>query len=120
MLNSTRSALVAVAALLLGLGVAAPAQAQPDVMGSVTITSQTCEDLGLGALCSGPLFVRPSYRHLDAEALNVRIVGSEEAVLFDRHLDGGALLDLHTVATVRRNERMGTDAIEVRGETVEP
>ena len=42
------------------------------------------------------------YRHLDAVALNVRIVDSEEAVLFDRHLDGGALLDLHTVATVRR------------------
>jgi hypothetical protein len=36
---------------------APPAVAGPDAEGSITITSATCEDIGLGGLCSGPLYV---------------------------------------------------------------
>ena len=57
--------------------------------------------------------------HDDADSLNVRVVDSERAVTFDRHLDGGELLQLHLVATVRRNERFGVDSIEIRGVPVD-
>ena len=57
--------------------------------------------------------------HANADSLNVRVVDSEWAATFDRHLDGGELLRLHLVATVRRNERFGVDSIEIRGVPVE-
>ena len=58
--------------------------------------------------------------HRDADALTVRIVDSEEAATYDRHIDGGALLQRHLVATVHRNARLGVDEIQVRGVSVEP
>jgi len=57
--------------------------------------------------------------HGDADSLNVRILDSERAATYDRHLDGGELLQLHLVATVRRNERFGVDSIEIRGVPVD-
>ncbi len=58
--------------------------------------------------------------HGDADSLNVRILDSERAATYDRHLDGGELLQLHLVTTVRRNGRFGVDKIEVRGLLVDP
>jgi hypothetical protein len=42
---------------LVSAAFALPAVAGPDAEGSITITSATCEDIGLGGLCSGPLYV---------------------------------------------------------------
>ncbi len=53
----TRPIFASAALLSLALLAAPPALAQPDVSGSTTITSDTCENLSLGALCAGPLFV---------------------------------------------------------------
>jgi hypothetical protein len=58
--------------------------------------------------------------HRDADALTARILDSEEAATYDRHIDGGALLQRHLVATVHRNARLGVDEIQVRGVSIEP
>jgi hypothetical protein len=58
--------------------------------------------------------------HRDVDALTVRILDSEEAATYDRHIDGGARLERHLVATVHRNERLGIDEIQVRGVSIEP
>jgi hypothetical protein len=42
--------------MLLLTGVTSPAAAAPDAEGSITITSADCEDVGLGGLCTGPLY----------------------------------------------------------------
>ena len=58
--------------------------------------------------------------HRDANALSVRILDSEEAATYDRHIDGGALKNQHQVATVTRDRTLGVDSIHVRGEVVKP
>ena len=58
--------------------------------------------------------------HRDAKALSVRILDSEEAATYDRHIDGGALKNQHQVATVTRDKTLGVDSIYVRGELVKP
>jgi len=58
--------------------------------------------------------------HRDAKALSVRILDSEEAATYDRHIDGGALKNQHQVATVTRDPKLDVDAIHVRGELVKP
>jgi hypothetical protein len=57
--------------------------------------------------------------HEGATALSVRILDSMEAATDDRHSDGGVLQSEHRVGTVRRNERLGRDLIEVRGREIE-
>ena len=58
--------------------------------------------------------------HRDANALSVRILDSEEAATYDRHIDGGAFKNQHQLATVTRDLTLGVDAIHVRGELVKP
>ncbi len=58
--------------------------------------------------------------HSDANALSVRILDSERAATYDRHSDGGALAAAHLVGLVNRNERLGTDTVEIRGRVLEP
>ena len=58
--------------------------------------------------------------HKDANALSVRILDSEEAATYDRHIDGGLFKNQHQVATVTRDPKFGEDSIHVRGERVEP
>jgi hypothetical protein len=57
--------------------------------------------------------------HYDAEALSVRILDSEEAAVYDRHGDGGALAAEHLVGRVNVNERLGVNRIEIRGRVIE-
>lgn len=54
--------------------------------------------------------------HHDASALSVRILDSDRAATYDHHIDGGALAAEHLVATLNRNDQLGTDRLEVRGE----
>jgi len=58
--------------------------------------------------------------HRDANVLSVRILDSEQAATYDRHIDGGALKNQHQVATVSRDPTIGVDDIQVRGELVKP
>jgi hypothetical protein len=58
--------------------------------------------------------------HRDAKALSVRILDSEDAATYDRHVDGGAYKDQHQVATVTRDPKHDVDEIRVRGEIVKP
>jgi hypothetical protein len=58
--------------------------------------------------------------HRDANALSVRILDSEEAATYDRHVDGGALKNQHQVATVSRDPKLGLDEFRVHGELVKP
>jgi len=58
--------------------------------------------------------------HSGASELMARVLDSEEAATYDQHVDGGALRNLHKVATVRRNPKLGVDSIEVRGERIDP
>ncbi len=52
--------------------------------------------------------------HHDAHALSVWILDSEHASTYDRHTDGGALAAEHLVATVNRNEALGSDNVQIR------
>jgi hypothetical protein len=58
--------------------------------------------------------------HASASELTVRILDSEEAATYDRHVDGGERLHRHIVAMVRRNLHLQVDSIEVRGEPIDP
>ena len=58
--------------------------------------------------------------HRDAKALSVRILDSEEAATYDRHIDGGALGEQHEIATVTRDPAIGVNRILVRGKVVGP
>ncbi len=58
--------------------------------------------------------------HRDAKALSVRILDSEEAATYDRHIDGGALGEQHEIATVTRDPTIGVNRIRVRGKDLDP
>jgi hypothetical protein len=58
--------------------------------------------------------------HRGATAVTVRILDSEEAAAYDYHEDGGVRRDQHLVGRVQRDTALGVDAIQVRGETIEP
>jgi hypothetical protein len=58
--------------------------------------------------------------HASASELTVRILDSEEAATYDRHVDGGERLHRRIVAMVRRNLQLEVDSIEVRGEPIDP
>ena len=58
--------------------------------------------------------------HRDAKTLSVRILDSEDAATYDRHIDGGALMNQHEVATVTRDPALGVNGIDVRGKLLEP
>ena len=53
--------------------------------------------------------------HLDADAVSVRILDSEQAAIYDRHSDGGELAAAHLVGSLSRNSSLGIDRIEIRG-----
>ncbi len=57
--------------------------------------------------------------HRDAKALSVRILDSEEAATYDRHIDGGALGEQHEVATVTRDPQLDVNRILVRGKVID-
>lgn len=48
------------------------------------------------------------------------VYDSEEAAVYDRHRDGGALAARHLVARVVRDPSLERDSIQVRGEFVDP
>jgi hypothetical protein len=52
--------------------------------------------------------------HRDAKVLSVRILDSEEAATYDRHIDGGALGNRHVVASVKRDPTLGVKDGEIR------
>jgi hypothetical protein len=58
--------------------------------------------------------------HRGANAVAVRILDSEEAATYDYHEDGGVRRDQHLVGRVQRDTALGVDAIQVRGESIEP
>ena len=58
-------------------------------------------------------------RTRSAKALAIRIVDAESAATYDRHSDGGEFLELHLVARVQRNEQLGIDWVEIRGEQLD-
>jgi hypothetical protein len=60
--------------------------------------------------------------HRDAKVLSVRILDSEEAATYDRHIDGGALANRHQVASVKRDPTLGVKdgEILVRNKLVKP
>ena len=74
---------------------------------------------GSGA-CTGSGAGHPRAYHSGAHALSVRILDSERAARYDRHSDGGALAAAHLIGLVNRNERLGTDRIEIRGRVIQP
>ena len=87
----------------------------PGVVGAYVIVDQSLSRRDLESLARD---IR-GY-HSDADALTVRILDSEDAASYDRHIDGGARLQRHLVATVHRNEGLGIDEIQIRGKSVEP
>jgi hypothetical protein len=56
--------------------------------------------------------------HADKRTLNARVLDSEEAATYDRHLDGGALLQRHLVAEVRHDRQLAVDSIRIRGQEI--
>ncbi len=58
--------------------------------------------------------------YADAGVFALQVFDSEEAATYDRHTDGGALAELHLVARVVRDEALGTDTLQIRGNVIEP
>jgi hypothetical protein len=90
-------------------------RSQLGLVGAYVIVEPGISDEQLAKLCRDI-----QEYHRDAKALSVRILDSEEAATYDRHIDGGALKNEHQVATVTRDPALGVDAVHVRGELVEP
>jgi hypothetical protein len=93
-----------------GAGARSPS---PGHVGAYVVVDPAIDDAALRELA---LDIRDYHR--SAEAVAVRIVDSEEAATYDRHTDGGARLQAHLVASVRRDERLGLDEVEIRGERI--
>lgn len=59
-------------------------------------------------------------RHSDAEILNVKVFDSARAAATPSSVDGGALAFEHLVAEVKRNDRVPSELLRVRGRALSP
>jgi hypothetical protein len=94
---------------------ASPGAQVVGMVGATVIVEPGISDAQLVALCRDI-----QKYHADAKTLSVRILDSEEAASYDRHIDGGALRDKHQVARVIRDPALRVDEIHVRGERLTP
>lgn len=83
----------------------------PGHVGAFVVVDPSIDDASLRKLARD---IRDYHRN--ADAVGIRIVDSEEAATYDRHVDGGELLQAHVVGRVQRNDALGTENSEVRGE----
>ncbi len=81
-----------------------------DLIVDPALSTRALEQLALDALANNS----------DAEVLSVDIYDSTEAATYDRHRDGGALAQLHLVASARVHAKLGIATVSVRGVEVDP
>jgi hypothetical protein len=91
-----------------------PRSRLPGVVGATVVVAPGIDRASLTSLARD---IREYHR--SAEIVAVRVLDSLEAATYDRHADGGALLAESVVATIHRNDDLGIEVVEVRGEAIE-